>query len=324
VAGNSRAEQPPVERASDPEAAPPPIRPARTTGKGGAAIPFKLTGRDLEILRAVHRYRYLRTGQVWRLLFPETRTLQSARRRLRRLTSGRYLVRIGRAGQAGEGFPESAFALGEAGSALLSSLGDELISYPRTRAGGGHVFLEHALAISEFRMALELALPAVTGIRLHRFVHEDELKTHLRQGISKDAYKLYNHLIHPRTGREYVVHPDALFILATGEAPEVRRLYFLEIDRGTETLGRIRDKAIGYHLLKGSGVFRKFGDFSDFLVLLVTNAERRALRIREALTDSAGEADIWVAAAAGINATTVLTGAVWLDSEGAWQAVLRG
>src|SRR5512133_2108564 len=53
---------------------------------------FVLTARDTEILRAVARYRYLRTGQVHRLLFAPAGA-QMARRRLRQLASDscRYL-----------------------------------------------------------------------------------------------------------------------------------------------------------------------------------------------------------------------------------------
>lgn len=184
--------------------------------------------------------------------------------------------------------------------------------------------MEHALAISEFRLALELALQAEPEVRLHRFVHEDELKTHLRRGIHKDAYKLFHRLTHPRSGREYVVHPDALIVLAAGPAPAAQRLFFLEIDRGSESLRRIvDDKVPGYRLFKNSGVFRKFGDFAGFLVLLVTNSERRAANLRQALTDVPGEADVWIAAETAISETTVLTGTVWLDHEHVYQAVLR-
>lgn len=296
----------------------------RTAAKAGSPVPLQLTPRDLEILRAVHRYRYLRTGQIKRLLFPESTTFQSARRRLRKLAhpAWRYLIRIGRAGQAGETAPEAAFCLGVAGVAMLNSCGDELIPYPRSRGGYEHLFLEHALAISEFRLALELGLKAEPDICLHRFVHEDELKTHLRRVISKDAYKLFHRFTHPRSRREYLVHPDALIVLATGDEAAARRLYFLEIDRGTESLRLLADKVTGYRLLKQSGAFRKFGNFADFLVFLVTNSERRARNIRSTMTDIPGEADIWIAVDTAISKTTVLSGAVWLDHEGKSCAVL--
>lgn len=297
----------------------------RTAKRTGTPIPLQITGRDLEILRAVHRYRYLRTGQVKRLLFPESTTLQSARRRLRKLAhpGWRYLIRIGRAGQAGATAPEAAFCLATAGADLLGSCGDELIPYPRGRSGGGPLYLEHALALSEFRLALELGLRADPDLRLHRFVHEEELKTHLRRGLSKDAYKLFHLFRHPRSGQEYVVHPDALIVLAAGETAAARRLFFLEIDRGSEALRLVADKVTGYRLLKESGAFRKFGDFADFLVLLVTNSERRADNLRKAFTDVPGEADVWIAHEAAIGKDTVLMEAVWRDHEGKWQALLR-
>lgn len=301
------------------------VKPRRRRSPG-EPMPLQLTNRDLGVLKAVNRYRYLRTGQIKRLLFPETATLQTTRRRLRKLShpSWRYLGRIGPEAQLGDERSEMAFFLDEPGAELLAGIGETVIPYPRARTGGaGHFFLDHALGISEFRVSLELALQDETDIRLHRFVHESELKTHLRRGIKKDAYKLYHRFPHPRTQREYVVHPDALIVLAAARKQEQRRLFFLEVDRGTEPLRIIRDKVIGYHLLRESGVFRKFGDFEDFLVLTVTNSERRAGNMREALTDVPGEEDIWIAAEERITEQTVLTGAVWLAHDGQWSAVLR-
>jgi hypothetical protein len=182
---------------------------------------------------------------------------------------------------------------------------------------------QHALAISEFRLALELGLTAEPGLRLQRFVHEEELKTHLRRVTGKDAYKLFHRCVHPRSGREYLVHPDALFVLAAGEEAAARRLFFLEIDRGTEAPRLLADKTAGYRLLRESGACRKFGDFSGFLVLIVTNSARRAERLRKALIDVPGEEDVWIAADTEISKDTVLNGTVWLDHEGRRQAILR-
>lgn len=300
------------------------ITPRRTRG-GGTPIPLQLTSRDLAVLQAVNRYRYLKTSQIQRLLFPDAATLQTTRRRLRKLAhpAWGYLERISGTAQAGDGRPEMAFALGKEGAAILTGMGETLVPYPRSRpAGGGrHLYLEHALGISEFRVCLELALREHPAIRLQRFVQEDELKTHLRRGIKKDAYKLYHRLPHPRTQREYVVHPDALIVLAARGQPALdkqkkQRLFFLEVDRGKESLRILRDKVIGYQLFRQSGTFRKFGDFADFLVLLVTNSERRVRNLREALTDVPGEADVWIAQDIQISKTTVLKGAVWLDHTG--------
>lgn len=280
---------------------------------------LRLTPRDLEILRAVNRYRFLRTGQLQRLLFPEA-SLQATRRRLRKLChpAYAYLGRIGRQQQVGDGGAETAFFLERAGRELLANMGETIIPYPR---GGkdcpGILFLEHALELSEFRVRLELALARQAQLRLHRFVSEHELKEHVSRALRREAYRLYQRLTHPRTGREYVVFPDALFVLAgTGRLSEHRRLFFLEIDRGTERLAMIREKVIGYHLLHGSGAFRKFGDHDAFRVLLQTNSVRRAHNIRAALTGLTGEGLLWTSATQQITPNSILTGEVWQDSTG--------
>ena len=63
----------------------------------------------------------------------------------------------------------------------------------------------------------------------------------------KHIYKLYSELKHPVNKKNYIVYPDALIILqAKGQQhSKYRRLYFLEIDRGTMDLGRIQNKVIG-------------------------------------------------------------------------------
>lgn len=305
---------------------PGPGQPARKAVS--SSVPLQVTERDTEIVRAVDRYRYLKTSQVRRLLFPESTTLQSARRRLRKLAhpGWRYLGRITPSGQIGEENAESAFYLDKAGFDLLVSMGEEPTPFPRSRPGHstGHAFLAHSLLISDFRISLELAIKSVPRLSLGRFVHDAELKTHLRRSLKKDAYKLYNLLPHPRGQKDYVVHPDALFVLAApGKETVHQRLLFLEIDRGTESLRHLRDKTIGYHLLRAGNVYRKFGEFSGFRVLLATTSARRAQHIRQALVGLEGEDLVWTAALPAVSETTVLNGPIWLDHEGNERSILR-
>jgi len=82
-------------------------------------VPFQITDRDLEILRALNRYRYMRTGQVHQLLFSENGTQQSVRRRLRALFQNRYIARAQPYVQVGKPAPEIAYFLDRKGRQIM-------------------------------------------------------------------------------------------------------------------------------------------------------------------------------------------------------------
>ncbi|MBI5186178.1 MAG: hypothetical protein HZA01_10705 [Nitrospinae bacterium] len=61
----------------------------------------------MEILKAVNRYRYLRSGEIERLIFAENGTTQSAHRRLKYLFHNHYLGRIQPLIRPGKGSAET-------------------------------------------------------------------------------------------------------------------------------------------------------------------------------------------------------------------------
>lgn len=287
---------------------------------------FTLTERDREILRAVARYRYLRTGQVCRLLFAPTSSMQMARRRLRLLASDscRYLRRVECLVRT-EGMPqESAYYLAPAGISYLTDLGDTPPEYALERQGRvRHRFLEHALALSEFRLLLELALRRLPFLTLRRFVPDFEVKEHLKATGGKERFKLY-YAFPSGPPRRRVVYPDAMIVLAVGDDKEgQQRLFFVEIDRGTESHGVICDKVFAYERYLEAGIFRKFGAFPRFRVLLQTHSPRRARLLRETLASVRGGELVWIAAEPDLTPETILTGAVWTDAKDQPRSIVR-
>jgi hypothetical protein len=282
---------------------------------------FRLTERDREVIEALRRYRYLRTGQIHRLVFAPQAGLQMTRRRLRFLAAPEfaYLQRAEFYVHEGAIKPESAYFLGSAGLGLLTELGLPPPPYPTDRPGRvRHRFLEHALELSEFRLKLELALRPLPFLSLPRFVAEFEIKEHLQNAVSKERYKLYHAF--PGGPRRLVVFPDAMFILRQRETT-AERLYFAEIDRGTEGAQVIRDKAAAYQLYREQGIFKKFGSFPRFRVLFQAPSEKHSRQIRQALAGSKGEELFWVAAATELSPATLLTAPVWTDSAGKRRAI---
>jgi hypothetical protein len=287
-------------------------------------VAFVLTDRDVEILRAVNRYRYLRTGQIRRLVFPENTTEQSARRRLKYLFHNGYLGRVMPFVRVGEGSSETAYYLDRAGRDILQQGGEEIAAY----AAGGqvkHQFLDHALDISEFRVHLELALADHPAVEIHRFTADFEVKAHTTDAVGKRRYKLFDEVAHPVSKESYVVYPDALIVLrGKGSLEQYQRLYFVEIDRGTEGLNVIKDKIIGYSLYLKQNVFAKFGKFKGFVVLFQTNSKKRADNIRHFLTGVDGAELVWITDASQVTQETIATAPIWQDHERKARAILKG
>lgn len=292
----------------------------RRHGERSPAPAFRLTERDIAIIEAVNRFRYLRTGQLRRLLFRDNRSKQSVQKRLRNLShpSQRYLGKIlpyVQVGQHSNG-ADTAYFLGPAGMQLLHARGVPVSDYAHDNSGRvGHYFLEHTLAISEFRLHLELAVSGELPLAIHRFITDYELKGHTgAQSGRRRAYRLHHEIRHPRTNKTFLIHPDALVVLGGRDpADSPRRLFFLEVDRGTESQGRLRDKAIGYHLLRETKLFQKFGTFERFRVLFQTNSARRAENIRAALANIEGEDLVWTTDESLVNEHTIVTGRIWRD-----------
>jgi hypothetical protein len=287
-------------------------------------VAFVLTDRDLEILRVVNRYRYARTGQIKRLVFPDNTTEQSTRRRLKYLFHNGYLGRVMPFVRIGEGSSETAYYLDKAGRGVLEQAGAEITPYP-TGGQVKHQFLDHALDISEFRVHLELALADHSAVEIKRFTADFEIKGHTANAIGKKKYKLYDEVTHPMTREPYIVYPDALIVLqGKGKLESYQRLYFVEIDRGTEALNVIKDKVIGYSLYLKQNVFAKFGKFKTFVVLLQTNSAKRAENIRHHLTGVDGSDLVWVTDGQKVKQDTIAAAPIWQDHELKTRAILKG
>lgn len=277
---------------------------------------FILQTRDLDILKAVNRFRYLQTRQIKKLLFDSNTTPQSTRRRLRCLIDGEYLGRFSPAIGFDNPKPDAVYYLKRAGASTLELQNEEVFFYPKAFAIKP-MFLNHALDISEFRINLELALKEHAAVELRAFIPDYELKSNFHSFKGRWRYRLYNQVIHKEKQRAYAVYPDAAIILqGRNKYKEHRRLFFLEIDRGTAGLRIIQDKVIGYSLFREQRFFEKtFPGFTEFIVLLQTNSQQRAINIRERISREEGNELIWIAHSEVINQETVVLKNVWMDDQ---------
>lgn len=287
-------------------------------------VSFQLTDRDVEILRALNRYRYLRTGQVHELLFSDNGTIQSARRRLRNLYHHGLIARAQPYVQVGKPLPEIAYYLDRKGRKILQEQGESVQLWRK----GGEVkyqFLEHAIALSQFRLHLEKAVAAMDDVELELFIPDFQMREAAEHYAGRKRYLLFREVFHPIHRKNFVVHPDALIVLSRlSQGTKQHLMLCLEIDRGTEGLERIRDKVTGYQLASEQKLFRPIADIPNFFVLFQAPSERRATSIFHALLDHIGAGMTRVSSADVVSTETILNANIWRDAEGQKRAILRG
>jgi hypothetical protein len=207
-----------------------------------------LSGRERAMVADVGRVRTMSGGQLIRLHFAaDLSGKRHGQRVLTSLVERRVLARVDRRiGGVRAGSEAYIYRLDVIGQRLLGPL---VRTPPRWDIGES--FVRHALMVSECYALLGMA--AKTGeIELLAF---DSEPTCWRTFVS-------------RRGATETLKPDAFVKLAVGDFEDS---WFVECDRGTEDLGRIRSKIAGYVRYWDSGKEEPFP-----LVLWVTTRAERA------------------------------------------------
>lgn len=233
----------------------------RLTVRVLAAMRDDLSERDWQVLRALGRVRVLSGAQAERLLFADV--TPASRGRTRRRVLGRLVAlglvatlerRIGgvRAGSAG-----LVYVLSGGGQRLLApSRATGAGPRPRTPSTPGRLFLAHALAISETYVCLVEATRDTPGVTVPVFAVESDARWDT-----------------PEAGE--VLRPDALVVLARGGVEDV---WWLEIDRGTESLPRLKRLLDRYLRFAQAGRPGPRGVIPRVLFSVTTGARQDALQ----------------------------------------------
>ena len=167
--------------------------------------PMQLTERDREIIRLVHRHRFLRSHQIMALLGGSPQQLS---RRLKLLYHHGYLERPRSQLQYYErgGSKSVAYGLGNKGGTLLKQkLGIVMspVSWGEKNRAVGRIYLEHALLVSDVMVALELACRKHGTVRL---LYQEQLSLHGERQPSQWRVTIQN-------TRKLGVIPDQVFAL---------------------------------------------------------------------------------------------------------------
>ena len=151
-------------------------------------LSFLVTERDIEILKVINRYRYLRTGQIKRLIFADNSSLQSTRRRLRFLfhngTSLGWCRTCNR-----ERWRRGSYYLDKQGEQCLRDL-DIKVLRPTKRVRSGRPSSCMPFSSQSFVSVWSWHSRKTARWALHRFVCDFELKSHLagpKGGVGIDS-----------------------------------------------------------------------------------------------------------------------------------------
>jgi hypothetical protein len=236
---------------------------------------MQLTERDREIIRLVHRHRFLRSPHILALI---PGSPQQTLRRLQVLYQHGYLERPRQQIEYyHRGVPRHiVYGVGDKGATLLRQESGD--SFSELRLGQknrsvGRVYLEHALLVSDFMVALELCCRKSGHVRL---LTENELT------LSGNEKFKWN--VKTNAGLKLGVVPDRAFGLEfknqTGELD--RAYFFLEADRGTMPVIRqglsqtsFFRKMLAYEATWAQSIHRKRFGFHRFRVITVTTSPER-------------------------------------------------
>jgi hypothetical protein len=232
--------------------------PAPRGGAALAALASRLTDRDRRIALDCYEHRVLTTEQVRRLHFGAERT---ARERLQELRELRVLASFRPAAHAGKGSAPNHWVLDEAGALVVAA--------------------ELGLERAELRWRAQAALAIASSSKLAHQLAVNEFFTRLTDE-ARDVEGALDRWWGERRSRDLldgIATPDGYGRLRLAGEQTVE--FLLELDRGSEDHGRLKEKARRYAKALPRSELR------DPLVLLLLPSPERTARVAEHLAASA-------------------------------------
>lgn len=210
--------------------------------------------RDTEIILAVYENRFLKRDQLERLFF---NTMSACNQRLFKLYQHKFLDRLFLPVEIGSS--QAVYALDRLGAQVVSANLGGPVSWKRKENKVEYLFLEHTVGVSEFNVSLQVALRGRDDVGCLFWKREAFLPKEMVQ----DPNHYENRL---------PVCPDAFFGL---QLEDGRSFFFLEFDRGTETLTKFSKKLVAYQQYWRTGKYQERYNYKNFRVLTVTTGPER-------------------------------------------------
>lgn len=237
--------------------------------------PIHITDRDIEILRAVARHRFLRSTHVVALL---QQSRQQVLRRLQMLFQHGFLDRPRcQIDYYRRGSRAMVYGIGNHGAQLL----EERCGIPRRKVDWSaknrtvnRYFMEHSLAVADVMVALEIAAQKRNDIRI---TAEDTADIKWSVPLKERG-----------TTTQFPVVPDKIFKVESTVDSRSALHVLLEVDRATMPVMRqtlkqtsVYRKFIGYQKVWRENLHSRFG-MSRVRVLTVTTTPERVVNLVEA------------------------------------------
>jgi hypothetical protein len=245
------------------------------------SVALDLQGRDVAMVKALYEYRFLNTSQL-KFLFPGAKS--NLNLRLQKLYLHGYLDRP--ESQSPRWGETVIHALGQRGAQLLEDAklyeGIAYLNWKRKNEEVTPLFLDHALAVSEFMAVLEKASEEKQGISLFQRVANDRAKLRTEVKTSRESFN---------------IEPDAWFILQRQDGQ--KKFFILEVDRSTADPSRYLERLERYFKWLKSGQFERAYHFKTFRLLTVIFPSRKAentqrrktnlLKVASQIKDTSGD-----------------------------------
>ena len=231
-----------------------------------------LQPRDQELLRAVYEYRFVHSDHILALVpgFEASQQV-SLCRRLNKLYRNGYLDRPPQQLAHYKANEKIAYALGDRGAdALAQHYGIDRgkISWRKKNMETGDLHIKHALMVSNFRVAMTLAIEKLPEVNLLFW----------KLSLVKE---LLDHISVEGEPKPISINPDSFFGLFNGKKEKPKLFYFLEMDRSSMTHDRFLKKLKGYYYYWLHKKCSEQYGIKYFRVLTVTKSIERAKNLRE-------------------------------------------
>ncbi len=275
----------------------------------------RLAARDIHALRRVAE---LRVVAVRQLAVLGQRNIRALRRRLGAMAEAGLIVMTPRSFGKGRGRPERVLSLTGLGAKLLRERGvldaetlDEMVT-----ADSLHC-VEHQLLVNELRVLLTQMERLMPAVSVQFLSPVSPLKGHHVKGwpVVRET------LTAPKAPQgEITFVPDGVFCIRHAELDRML-LFFLEVDRGTETLasrkhgkGDVRQKIRNYQLYFATKAYKRYEQIWNckvrgFRVLFLTNTHERRIALNKLVHQTQPSDFIWV------------TDETSLKSDGVWAPI---
>lgn len=259
--------------------------------------PIRITERDLDIFEMLAACRVLTTEHLKTLFFP---SMHQAYARLRLLYDHGLVDRLFRGLYIDKMNSPIMYVIDKQGVEVLQFARNAEVTWSADKKDVSQSFLDHTLGINDVRVAVMVACREQQDFQLVEWHSESDMK----------ADYDYVHISSKENGplKRVSLIPDSYFVLNT---PRGTANFFLELDRGTESLPRFKEKILAYLEYYRTGAYQKRYGTRGLRIVTVTTSDERATNLKKIAEDVGGEKRFWFTTLQDVSPQSILFSPIW-------------